>query len=300
MKLNLLFVITVLCSIDLFNHAAANDIYLEDAEHFVSLLSITSKPNEKQIEQKYLALGTKGIDIFTPYRIKNAKNLALAISKNPKAYQKGIDICFPAAQNIANETQQLLKKTQVLLKQTKSAPTYILFGANNSGGTASTEGLAISLEVMCRFANTQTQAKEVILGMIAHEIVHVYQFRAFNEQVGEITLLHQALIEGVADFIANLILGKITNSENDRHYYGLKNEALIWAEFKAVMLGHEFKPWMYGSGKDDRPNDLGYWLGKRIAKAYYEKSDNKNQALQTLLYLDDPESILLTSGYDPK
>ena len=296
MKLNLLFAITMIFSIALFNHAAANDIYLEDAERFVSLLSNTSEPDEKRIKEKYLALGTKGIDIFTPYRIKNAKNLALAISKEPQAYQKGIDICFPAARNIANEAKQVLKKIQLLLKQKNSASTFIVFGANNSGGTASTEGLVIGLEVICRSAKTQKEAKEVILGLIAHEIVHVYQFRVFGEQPQQITLLRQALFEGFADFV----WGKINNSENDRHNYGLKNDAVLWAEFKAVMFGHELQPWMYGSGKDGRPSDLGYWLGKRIAKAYYEKSDDKNQALQILLYLDDHESILLASGYDPK
>ncbi len=299
-KFKSVFTVAIFTCASQFNHAIADEFILDDAERFASLLSINSTPDEKQIKEKYLSLGTKGIEIFTPYRIKDEKNLTLAISKNPKAYKKGVELCLPVARNVASDAQQILKKVQLLLGQKKSATAFILFGANNSGGTASSEGLSLGLEVLCRFADTEEEAKEVILGFVAHEIVHVYQSRLSKGEMSGSTLLSNALAEGVADFVANLALGKTTRSEKDRHRYGLKNEALIWSEFKTVMLGNTLEPWMYSSGSDGRPNDLGYWLGKRIAKAYYEKSDDKKKALNTLLYLDDPESILLTSAYSPK
>lgn len=299
-KFKSVFALAIFTYASLFNNAVANEFILDDAERFASLLSRNFSPNEKQIKIKYLDLGTKGIDIFTPNRIEDEKNLALAISENPKAYEKGINICLPAARNSINDAEAILKKIQNLLGQKKSAPTFILFGANNSGGTANSEGLSLGLEVICRPVDTKKEAKEEILGFVAHEIVHVYQSRNANKKTENFTLLRQALVEGFADFVANVALGKITKSESERHNYGLKNEALIWSEFKVVMLGKDLKPWMYGAGKDDRPNDLGYWLGKRIAKAYYENADDKKQALNKLLYLDDPESILLASAYDPK
>ena len=296
----MIFVAAVFIFIGQLSTTAANEYILDDAERFSTLFSITSLPTEKQIKAEYLTLGSKGIDIFTPHRIQNEKKLALAISANPQAYKKGLEICLPAARNITSEAKQVLKRVQELLAQKHSAPTFILFGADNSGGTATSEGFSLGLEVICRLPETEEEAEEEILGFIAHEIVHVYQSRNINVQTKNVTLLRQALIEGFADFVANIVLGKITQAENERHHYGLKNEALIWSEFKDVMLGSELKSWLYGPGIKGRPNDLGYWLGKRIVKAYYEKSDNKKQALKKLLSLDDPEFILRASAYDPK
>jgi len=286
-------------SIGKFSPALANDFILDDAERFAKLFTHTSKLDENQIKNKYLNLGTKGLEIFTPHRIKNEKNLLIAISENSNAYKKGIDICLPAARSISRDAEQILNDVKILLDQEKSAPTYILFGADNSGGTANKEGLSLGLEVICRYSETEEEAKEVILDYVAHEIVHVYQSRITENKTIKYTLLRLALEEGVADFIANSVLGRVTRSETERHSFGVKNEGVIWAEFKAVMNGSDLKPWMYGSGGDGRPNDLGYWLGKRIAQAYYEKSEDKKKALAELLYLKDPQSILLASGYDP-
>ncbi|PAJ71643.1 hypothetical protein CJF42_25625 [Pseudoalteromonas sp. NBT06-2] len=296
---SLLFATFTYISIGKFSPVLANDFILDDAERFAKLFTQTSELDEKQIKNKYLNLGTKGLEIFTPNRIKNEKNLIRAISENSDAYKKGIDVCLPAARNIASDAKQVLNDVKTLLQQEMSAPTYILFGADNSGGTASKEGLSLGLEVVCRFSETEEEAKEIILGFVAHEIVHVYQARLPENKTKKYTLLRQALSEGFADFIANRVLGKINQSEIERHSFGVKNESVIWTEFKSVMNGENFTPWMYGSGGDGRPKDLGYWLGKRIAQSYYEKADDKKKALVELLYLKDPQSILLSSGYNP-
>lgn len=298
-KLSLILVTLICISIGKVTSASANSYILDDAERFAKLFTHTSELDEKQIKNKYLNLGTKGLEIFTPNRIKNEKNLLRAISENRDAFKKGIDVCLPAARRIASDAKQVLNDVKTLLEQEKLAPTYILFGANNSGGTASRDGLSLGLEVLCRFAETEDEAIEVILGFVAHEIVHVYQSRNPENKTQKHTLLRQALTEGFADFISNSVLGKVTQSEIERHNFGVKNEGVIWAEFKAVMNGSDFKPWMYGSGGEGRPSDLGYWIGKRIAQAYYEKAKDKKKALEELLYLKDPKSILLSSGYNP-
>lgn len=296
---SLIFATFTCMSIVKFSPVLANDLILDDAERFAKLFAHTPELDEKHLKNKYLNLGTKGIEIFTPNRIKNEKNLMRAISENTDAYKKGIDVCLPAARNIASDAKQVLNDVKTLLAQEKSAPTYILFGADNSGGTASKEGLSLGLEVLCRFSETEEEAKKLILALVAHEIVHVYQARQPSNKTKKYTLLRQALSEGFADFIANHVLGNINQSEIERHNFGVKNESVIWPEFKAVMNGEEFTPWMYGSGGEGRPKDLGYWLGKRIAQAYYEKADDKKKALAELLLLKDPQSILLSSGYNP-
>jgi len=292
--------LALVASICHINTAVADEYVLADAERFAKLFKNKSATNQALLKSQYLVPGSTGVDIFTPGRIKNAKNLALAVSNNQEAYQKAVDVCFPAAQNMKTQATETLKAVQVFLGQKDSAPTFILFGANNSGGTANEKGLSLGLEVICRFADTQEQAKEVLLGFVAHEIVHVYQSRNPSTKEVKYTLLRQALMEGFADFVTYKAMGKVTESEKDRHEYGLKNEAKLWAEFKTAMNGKTFKPWMYDRKSNDRPRDLGYWIGKRIAKAYYEQSNDKASALNHLLILDDPMDILTASGYNPQ
>jgi hypothetical protein len=56
--------------------------------------------------------------------------------------------------------------------------------------------------------------------------------------------------------------------------------------------------WLYGtSGKDDRPNDLGYWMGYKITEAYFNKQENKRQAIHNIINIDDPYKFLIESGY---
>lgn len=278
--------------------AADNNSYiLDDAERFASIFSLSQLPSAEQLQQDYLTPGSKGIEIFTPHRIKDADNLAAKIAKKPQAYEKALKVCLPAAKSISIDASQILNQVQQLLEQPKSAPTYIIFGANNSGGTASHEGLVLGLEVICRFSDTKEQAEQELLTFVAHEVVHVYQSRQTKNEANRFSLLRQVMREGFADFIANKVMGKVAMSEQERHQYGLKHEAELWQQFEKVMHGKELKPWMYGDTGNEWPKDMGYWIGKRIAQAYYAQAEDKALAIQTLLALDDPKAILQDSGY---
>ncbi len=283
-----------------FNKALANEFFLEDAERFAVIYSNSLSIDEKQIKNNYLDLGSKGVQIFTPNRIQNEKNLTQALMEQPEIYKKALNVCLPAAREVSDDAKGVLNDVKMFLNQKEAAPVYVLFGAGNSGGTASHEGLVLGLEVLCQFANNKQEAKEVILSFVAHELVHVFQNRLDMNHSKDFTLLSQSLNEGMADFVENRILGKISASEIERQDFGLRNESMIWSEFKKVMHGTELQPWMYGDGKQDRPKDLGYWIGKRIVESYYEKALDKDKAIKELLYLKDPNFILETSGYNPK
>ena len=46
-----------------------------------------------------------------------------------------------------------------------------------------------------------------------------------------------------------------------------------------------------------RPGDLGYFMGYRIAQAYYLKATDKAQAIRDLITVRDPAALLVQSGY---
>ena len=113
---------------------------------------------------------------------------------------------------------------------------------------------------------------EDLHGLIAHELIHFQQ-----QIIGEENVLTQSIIEGSADFIGELISGVHVNPE--AYEYGEAHEVALCKEFQDIMYEQDYQDWLYGtSGKDDRPNDLGYWMGYKIVVSYYAKQSNKRAA----------------------
>jgi uncharacterized protein YjaZ len=163
-------------------------------------------------------------------------------------------------------------------------PVYFVVGAYNSGGTFNEEGLFIGAEMQTDIAN--------IPYIVAHELIH-FQQKNWKENP---TLLEQSIVEGSADFLGELISGVNTNkAAND---YGNKNETRLCREFVARMDSTDYKDWLYSvSGKDDRPHDLGYWMGYKITERYFAKATDKKKAIAEILDIKDYKDFLKRSGY---
>lgn len=62
--------------------------------------------------------------------------------------------------------------------------------------------------------------------------------------------------------------------------------------------------WLYNQGSStatpDRPGDLGYFIGYRITKAYYDNQADKVAAVRAIIGVVDADAFLAASGYDPK
>lgn len=60
----------------------------------------------------------------------------------------------------------------------------------------------------------------------------------------------------------------------------------------------DLSEWFYNSTKD-KLSDIGYWVGYRIAKSYYEKAADKTAALKDTLEFSDAQAFLAASGWRP-
>jgi len=49
----------------------------------------------------------------------------------------------------------------------------------------------------------------------------------------------------------------------------------------------------------DRPGDLGYFIGYRIAEAFYARTVNKREALRAIIDVSNSDLFLSQSGYAP-
>jgi hypothetical protein len=60
----------------------------------------------------------------------------------------------------------------------------------------------------------------------------------------------------------------------------------------------DLSDWLNNSTVDD-PGNLGYGIGYRIVKAYYQRAADKRQALREILQMTDPKALLAKSGWSP-
>jgi hypothetical protein len=61
------------------------------------------------------------------------------------------------------------------------------------------------------------------------------------------------------------------------------------------------RTWMYNglvpAPKNHGATDIGYWVGYRIARAYYQRAPDKRAALRELILLPDAGRVLRDSRY---
>jgi uncharacterized protein YjaZ len=65
------------------------------------------------------------------------------------------------------------------------------------------------------------------------------------------------------------------------------------------MDNEDYKGWLYSSS-NGRPNDLGYWMGYKITKAFYDRAGDKKAAIYEIFHIRDFKAFLKQSGYPDK
>ncbi|KAG0933397.1 hypothetical protein G6F31_016323 [Rhizopus arrhizus] len=136
--------------------------------------------------------------------------------------------------------------------------------------------------------------------VIAHEYVHVQQTGLTDFEPGDphATVLRVSLGEGIAEFITELISGNVGNGRHAAWTRG--REVHIESAFALDLDSTDLSPWLYNyTPGSQEPYDLGYWVGYRIAKAYYLQARDKRDAVRALIQQDNPKAILAASGWTP-
>ena len=138
---------------------------------------------------------------------------------------------------------------------------------------------------------------------IAHEMVHTQQdYPWLGSMTGgptflRGTLLRRSIMEGSADFIAELLTG-----QPKRNTYAESHEAELWRQFRRDANSKDYSQWLYNGWNakalGHRPADLGYWMGYRITKSYYERAADKRQAIREILTIRNFDRFLAASHYN--
>jgi hypothetical protein len=283
-------------------------VELDDAERFAELFrSSAGAPTAEALQAQYLDPAGRGVEIFTPYRIKNAQHLAAAIARNPAPYREAIERCLPLVRGTEPDLRAIYLGFRGLLPDQPLPRIAVVFGADNSGGTAQSDMQVLGLEVLCRLAPDDAAFRRLMRHFYAHETVHTFQ-RFDAARLEADPLLASALVEGTADYIARLVTGEMPDPERARwaeahadfvmaefarDIAAARDPALTEAQRNAVL--HR---WIHNAGNPPEgwPSELGYWVGMTIAERYVAKAPDRAAAIRELLRLDDPRAVLARSG----
>lgn len=279
-----------------------------DALRFARVFAQSAgKPTPAQLQTDYLDGAGQGVQVFTPDRIRDAANLAAAVTQGRSNYSYAIRTCLPLINGLNAELRSTYLAYRGLLPDRPLPKVYVVFGAGNSGGTASGEAQVMGLEVTCSAGTTPEQFKTTMRAMFAHETVHSWQPEPTKAEMKDL-LLWAALREGVPDYLASVVTGKIPGP--DRNAWASGREQWLWTQFehdRALIVDPEapssepvFKRWFanYGTPPKGWKAEAGYWIGMRIAQRYVERAPDKRAAIDALIALKDPAAILQASGYD--
>lgn len=299
----LLFALTAWLPIHAGETPAENhqpEVRIDDVQRFYQLYDRThGKPTVEQLQSAYLDKGSTGLRQFVQSRIGNAGKLAAAMAKSPRVYSAAKE-CAKTLPAVRQRLSDVLPRLATLYPPATFPPVTVVIGRNNTGGTTTASGVIIGLETICRANWMNPDITVRLVHLIAHEYIHVQQPAAQADPPPGASLLFQSLVEGGAEFVGELISGQVANVQLQRWTRG--HECGIERRFQAQADGADTSSWLYnGAGTSDKPGDLGYWVGYRIAKAYYAQAHDKRQAIADIISIDNgtADVFLRKSGWKP-
>ncbi len=271
----------------------------DDVERFVEAMKTVADGGDtaQVLQRDYLDRASPGLLMFIEKYDLTLDRLLTAIRRRPAVYG-GIDELLASLQAEEESFRQVYADIQRILPEAVFPPTYFVVAGHRGIGSGSTEGPLISIE-----KETPTAIASGLPPTLVHEMIHMQQLAALGEEYFVIfsgaarTLLATSIREGVATFLSELITGGSEHKNLARDYL-LANEPRLWAEFRSEMLGNEMGDWLYHTPTDpEQPQDVGYAMGSRIARAYYEAASDKQVAAGEIVAVSDYEGFLAKSGY---
>lgn len=303
-------------AITFFNNPTEASIITSDIDLFWKVYDESNSNYSASIfRTSYFEAGTEALELFFTQKVKNASKLTNVLSD--PGINKYYEAIRPNTENLNNATDDIymaFNDLKALYDEAVFSDIVFVIGALSTGGTLVKNGqMVIGSEMFVKDDNTpleglplwQSQVvrdKSFLVSIVIHELIHVQQAnvnRSGNGILSKNTLLDKAVTEGVADFVTDIVLGKFFNQFI--HDYGNPREKELWEEFELEMNGNQHNNWLYNFGSStDRPGDLGYYIGYKVAEYFYDQQQDKITALKTILELESGKQLLAISKYDTK
>lgn len=262
-------------------------------------------------QELYLDRATDGLIDFIRVRDFQAEKYVQLVARFPKFYRSLRKSTFEVKKT-EQAIESVFSKFKEIYPNFKPFKVCFAMGIMNTGGTVSNNFVLIGTEIvtssdkvdLSEFEDNEyrkifegtNELLPKIKSLVAHECVHTQQLYDVDSNAIKCELLRRVLKEGSADFIAELVSGNKKTNE-----YGNQNEDKIWADFKNELCNLNSDNWLYNaSNVKNKPADLGYFIGYKIAEEYYNNAFNKKQAVSDIIEMNNPIRFLELSKYDQK
>lgn len=259
---------------------------------------VLEKDSVKQlnlINTLYIDKGTPGLAGIMKARRYSAEEYIDAINHYPK-FWKSVRNNTLKSEQFSKEIHNGVQKLKNIYPDLKPVNIYFEIGILRTGGTtidnmlligsevALTDKSVVTSEFDSRYPHLRTYFDtnpiESVSFLNVHEYIHTQQ----KETVGN-TLLSQTMMEGVAEFLAEIALNE--KSPNPQIDFGYKNEQKIKQEFVKEMFSPNIYNWIMNNPNNQfKMRDLGYFVGYAICKKYYDAASDKLSAVKKMIELD--------------
>jgi hypothetical protein len=279
------------------NASAEPEIRTDDVDAFYAIYDAANGHPSADALQLYIDRGSPGLRRLAEIRNVTGERIAEKIDAQPRIYEDA-KTCMAVLPHVRRRTAIALRRLHHLYPEAKLLPVTIAVGRGKPVGVTDRTGVMIGLEALCGVTWMESDIEDRFVHVIAHEYAHVQQ--AFGTPAlfdqAKPTVLETALIEGGAEFVGELISGGVSYANFATVTRGREKEiedAFVRDEAKT-----DLSDWFY-NGTLSKPGDLGYWVGYRITKSYYEHAKDKRAALRDILTIKDPKAFLAESGWYP-
>ncbi|HTW34858.1 MAG TPA: DUF2268 domain-containing putative Zn-dependent protease [Rhizomicrobium sp.] len=276
--------------------AAGPVIDISDVDLFYKVYDAADgHPTADQFQHDYLDKGSEGLHALAQARNVTGARIADMLAKRPEMY---IDArrCVTVLPHVKERLQIALHRLGELYPEARFPPVTIAIGRGKPVGIGSpATGVEIGLEALCSINYLNASVEDRFVHVVTHEYVHVQQVQALVDDDAHWTVLEGSVIEGAAEFLTELVSGagySVYVAEMKGH------EKDIETRFVPDEDKTDLSQWL-NNGTADNPADLGYGVGYRICKSYYEHAADKRQAVRDIIRMTDPHAFLAKSGWYP-
>jgi hypothetical protein len=279
-----------------FDPVARPAIHMEDVDRFYEVYDAAGgHPTADQLQHDYIDSGSDGLHQFAKVRNISGARIAEALARHPEIYSSA-KRCLIVLPRVRERLEGSLRTLGRLYPEARFPPVTIAVSRGKPVAVGSpATGVQIGLEALCATDWLNPNVEDRFVYVIAHEYAHVQQVPALVDDEHP-TVLEGSLVEGAAELTAELIAGEVAYSQFRASTAGHEKE--IETAFICDLDKTDLSNWLF-NGTPEKPGDLGYWVGYRIVKSYYQHASDKRQALRGILEMTDPKAFLAKSGWYP-
>lgn len=272
------------------------EIHIEDVERFYRIYDAADgHPTAEQLQRDYIDAGSEGLHTLARLRNVTGARIAESLARNPQIYAKARR-CMAVLPRVKERVQVALATLRRLNPEARFPPVTVAVSRGKPAGIGYPDsGIQIGLEAVCAADFLNPDVEDRFVHLICHEYAHVQQAPALAGR-DDLTVLERSLLEGGAEFISELISGLAGQAHFAELTKGREKE--IETAFLADQDKTDLSAWLDNSSLE-KPGDLGYWVGHRIVKSYYQHATDKRQALRDIFEMTDAKAFLAKSGWYP-